>query len=137
MNSPLIRFPSRLLSVLAAGLLLPAPSWAAAPTETQFQYLSGSGKDDAVPWEFFCTGGRNSGVWTKIPVPSCWELQGFGTYDYGVWHRADGNNPHPPPLPDEQGRYRREFTAPASDTSRIRVRATSARVLFSSKNAAP
>ena len=119
MNSPLNRLLLRLLSVLAAGLLLPAPSWAAAPTETQFQYLSGSGKDDAVPWEFFCTGGRNSGVWTKIPVPSCWELQGFGTYDYGVWHRADGNNPHPPPLPDEQGRYRREFTAPAEWSGRV------------------
>ena len=81
--------------------------------------LSGQGKDDAVPWDFFCTGGRNSGVWTKIPVPSCWELQGFGTYDYGVWHRSDAGSPKPPPLPDEQGRYRREFTPPAEWQGRV------------------
>jgi hypothetical protein len=119
MTSLLNRFPLRLLSVLAAGLLLAAPGAAAPATETQIQYLSGTGKDDAVPWEFFCTGGRNSGRWTKIPVPSCWELQGFGTYDYGVWHRNDGGNLHPPPLPDEQGRYRRDFTVPAEWSDRV------------------
>jgi hypothetical protein len=119
MTSLLSRFPPRLLSVLAAGLLFPAPGPAVPASETQILLLSGTGKDDAVPWEFFCTGGRHSGAWTKIPVPSCWELQGFGTYDYGVWHRNDGGNPHPPPLPDEQGRYRREFTAPAEWSGRV------------------
>ena len=119
MTSLLNRLLPRLLSVLAAGLLLPAPGRAAPATETQVQYLSGTGKDDAVPWEFFCTGGRGSGVWTKIPVPSCWELQGFGTYDYGLWHRSDGSNPHPPPPSDEQGRYRREFTAPTEWSDRV------------------
>jgi beta-galactosidase/beta-glucuronidase len=50
---------------------------------TEIQYLSGTGSDHTVDWEFFCTEGRNSGQWTKIPVPSNWELQGFGTYNYG------------------------------------------------------
>jgi hypothetical protein len=81
--------------------------------------LSGQGKDDTVPWDFFCTGGRNSGVWTKIPVPSCWELQGFGTYDYGLWHRDEKGKPPRPPLSDEQGRYRREFTPPAEWQGRV------------------
>lgn len=51
--------------------------------ETEYQYLSGTGYDQTVEWDFFCTDGRNSGEWTKIPVPSCWELRGFGKYDYG------------------------------------------------------
>ena len=25
----------------------------------------------------------NSGVWTNIQVPSCWEQEGFGQYNYG------------------------------------------------------
>ena len=50
---------------------------------TNVVYLSGRGKDDTVDWEFFCTEGKNSGVWTTILVPSNWELQGFGGYDYG------------------------------------------------------
>lgn len=44
---------------------------------TEVQYLSGT------DWEFYCTEGRNAGKQTTIPVPSCWELQGFGKYDYG------------------------------------------------------
>ena len=45
------------------------------------------------------TGGRRAGAWSSIPVPSNWELHGFGTYKYGG----------PPPRPDEQGRYRYRF----------------------------
>jgi len=51
--------------------------------ETQKIYLSGTGNDNTVKWDFFCTEGRNSGKWSTIPVPSNWELQGFGKYDYG------------------------------------------------------
>ena len=51
--------------------------------ETKRIYLSGKGVEDAVEWDFYCSEGRRSGVWTKIPVPSCWELHGFGTYNYG------------------------------------------------------
>ena len=50
---------------------------------TQIVYLSGTDAENTVDWDFFCTDGRNSGEWTKIPVPSNWELQGFGTYNYG------------------------------------------------------
>ncbi|MDQ6890162.1 MAG: hypothetical protein M3Z56_07790, partial [Bacteroidota bacterium] len=50
---------------------------------TIIKYLSGTDKDHTAQWDFFCTGGRNSGRWTKIAVPSNWELQGFGTYNYG------------------------------------------------------
>ncbi len=51
--------------------------------QVQKVYLSGTDKDHTVDWEFYCTGGRKSNYWTTIPVPSCWELQGFGTYAYG------------------------------------------------------
>ena len=76
--------------------------------ETDVVYLTGQGKDDPVPWEFFCTAGRNSGRWTTIGVPSNWELKGFGTYNYG--HDKNKGN--------EQGKYRRTFTAPASWSGR-------------------
>ncbi|MCH5687095.1 hypothetical protein LWM68_24180 [Niabella sp. W65] len=51
--------------------------------QTEVLYLSGKGGDDMVPWDFYCTAGMNAGKWTTIGVPSCWELQGFGKYDYG------------------------------------------------------
>ncbi len=52
--------------------------------ETIIQYLSGTGYDNTIDWEFYCTEGRKSGKWSIIPVPSNWELQGFGTYNYGL-----------------------------------------------------
>lgn len=51
--------------------------------QTEKIYLSGTGNNDTRIWEFFCSDGMNSGKWTTIPVPSCWELQGFGKYNYG------------------------------------------------------
>lgn len=39
---------------------------AQASIDTQRQYLSGHGCDDMVNWDFYCTGGRNAGKWTKI-----------------------------------------------------------------------
>lgn len=86
--------------VLSAALLLLTPRGAAQ--ETERLYLSGRGSDDAVAWDFHCTGGRKSGFWTTIPVPSNWELHGFGSYNYG----------HDPEKAAEQGRYRRRFEAP-------------------------
>ncbi len=50
---------------------------------SQRKYLSGTGSDHTIDWQFFCTDGQKSGEWTTIPVPSCWELQGFGSYNYG------------------------------------------------------
>jgi hypothetical protein len=48
-----------------------------AAADTERQYLSGRGKDDAVPWKFQCTSGANSGVWTNLPVPSHWDSRVF------------------------------------------------------------
>lgn len=80
-----------------------AGSMVALADETCIMYLSGQGKDDPVTWDFYCTGGRNSGVWTTIGVPSNWELQGFGSYNYGNEKKKA----------DEQGKYRRTFRIPA------------------------
>ena len=52
--------------------------------QTIRQYLSGTDAEHTSPWEFYCSDGRNSGVWTNIAVPSCWELQGFGKFRYGL-----------------------------------------------------
>ncbi|MBR0300698.1 MAG: glycoside hydrolase family 2 [Bacteroidales bacterium] len=74
--------------------------------ETEICYLSGRGCDNTVQWDFYCTAGRGSGVWTKIQVPSNWELQGFGQYTYGHM-----------PLHDrlgESGIYRHIFSVPVS-----------------------
>lgn len=93
--------PGPLSVLLVAALALGGASFAVGQ-ETEVIYLSGRGSDDAVPWEFYCTGGRKSGFWTTIPVPSNWELHGFGTYNYG----------HDPEKATEDGRYRRRFEAP-------------------------
>ncbi len=73
--------------------------------DTEVQYLSGHGKDDAVPWKFLCTSGAQSGYWTNLPVPSNWELHGFGTLNY---HR-DLTNAY-----DERGLYEHDFSVPAT-----------------------
>jgi hypothetical protein len=99
-------------AVLGACVVLsPGLSSAAGVSETEIRYLSGTGKDDAVAWDFFCTGGRMSGAWSRIRVPSCWEQEGFGIYNYGVVFHKKGDDPAG--LAKEQGRYRHEFTAPA------------------------
>ncbi|RYG07945.1 MAG: glycoside hydrolase family 2, partial [Chitinophagaceae bacterium] len=51
--------------------------------QTEKKYLSGKGNDNTVNWDFFVTGGMNANKWSTIPVPSNWELQGFGKYNYG------------------------------------------------------
>lgn len=73
--------------------------------QTDKLYLSGTGNDNTVNWEFFCTAGTNSGKWTTIPVPSNWELQGFGKYDYGFVKETNKGK--------EQGLYKYTFTVPA------------------------
>ncbi|HYG22218.1 MAG TPA: glycoside hydrolase family 2 TIM barrel-domain containing protein [Verrucomicrobiae bacterium] len=81
----------------------------ATAQETLRQYLSGKGKDDAVPWRFQCTSGANAGVWTNLPVPSHWDVHGFGTLSY----KKDGTN-----ALDERGLYEREFAVPNELTNR-------------------
>ena len=77
--------------------------------DTERQYLSGYGCDDMVQWDFMCTDGRNSGKWTKIGVPSCWELQGFGTYQYGMRFYGKAR---PEGIANETGKYKYEFQLP-------------------------
>lgn len=72
---------------------------------TAIQYLSGTGSDHTVNWQFRCTGGSNAGKWTTIPVPSCWELQGFGKYDYGFAKDSVRGK--------ESGLYKYTFRVPA------------------------
>src|ERR1039458_8165952 len=71
-----------LTALLCGGWLFRATP--AAAQETIRQYLSGRDAESPVAWEFFCSQGRNSGFWTNIAVPSCWEAQGFGTFRYGL-----------------------------------------------------
>ena len=80
-----------------------------ADVNTHRQYLSGTGCDDTVLWDFKCSDGRNAGQWTKIGVPSCWELQGFGTYQYGMRFYGKAT---PEGIADEKGQYKHEFTLP-------------------------
>ena len=77
--------------------------------DTERQYLSGRGCDDMVQWDFYCTGGNNSGKWTKIGVPSCWETQGFGTFQYGMKFYGKAR---PEGIADEKGMYKYEFALP-------------------------
>jgi hypothetical protein len=76
--------------------------FSASAQKTESLYLSGTDKDHTVQWDFFCSEGMNSGKWSKIGVPSNWELQGFGTYQYG---RSDS-------VANEKGMYKYEFTVP-------------------------
>src|ERR1035438_10440114 len=72
--------------LFATILCLPSLLASIAPAtaqETIRQYLSGTDAEHTAPWDFFCSDGRDSGVWTNIAVPSCWELQGFGKFRYG------------------------------------------------------
>ncbi|HEY4324859.1 MAG TPA: glycoside hydrolase family 2 TIM barrel-domain containing protein [Mucilaginibacter sp.] len=89
---------------LIALLLIPAINVCAQ--QTQIQYLSGTGSDHTVNWQFYCTAGNNSGKWTTIPVPSNWEFQGFGKYNYGLDKDSLKGR--------EKGLYKYKFNVPAS-----------------------
>ena len=104
MKCPCVRSARRaagLLTLLLSALPLGAQ-------QTQLQYLSGKGPKDAREWDFLVTAGRRSCTWTKIAVPSNWEQQGFGSYNYGQEFTKS----------DERGQYRLRFTAPADWKSR-------------------
>ena len=100
-----MRNVTTLLSTLALATTLTAQTL----PQTERQYLSGHGCDDTVEWDFFCTDGRNSGRWTKIGVPSCWELQGFGTDQYGISFYGKA---FPEGIAGEKGMYKYEFEVP-------------------------
>lgn len=69
-------------------------------------YLSGTGKDNTVAWDFWCSDGMQSKKWTKIQVPSCWELQGFGAYNYGRDFKQNIS------YAKEYGIYKHKFSVP-------------------------
>ena len=75
----------------------------ASAQPTEIQMLSGHGKDDGVPWKFLCTSGANSGFWTNLPVPSQWDVKGFGEVHY----QKDPTNAW-----DEKGLYEHDFSVP-------------------------
>ncbi|MBC7915857.1 MAG: glycoside hydrolase family 2 [Pyrinomonadaceae bacterium] len=93
-------------SILAAIQVFAQPG-----TTKQIQYLSGKDNEHTVKWDFWVTGGRNSAVWSKIPVPSHWEQHGFGEYNYGRDYVTYGKNFR---FADEKGIYRHSFNVPAS-----------------------
>src|SRR5689334_9530152 len=96
----------RLFISIALCLSWPFPLFA---LETEVQFLSGHDKDDAVPWEFFCTSGAHSGFWTNLPVPSQWDVKGFGTLNY----HKDFTNAW-----SEQGLYAHTFAVPPNWSGR-------------------
>ncbi|HEX8507543.1 MAG TPA: glycoside hydrolase family 2, partial [Hymenobacter sp.] len=94
--------------VLLLGAMLCLPGARAWAQSTVVQYLSGTDSEHTVEWDFYCTKGQKSGKWDKIAVPSNWEQQGFGTYNY---YRDEKN-------PDEQGLYKHSFQVPAARPGR-------------------
>ncbi|NWK94596.1 hypothetical protein DM806_02700 [Sphingobium lactosutens] len=56
---------------------------AASVPETEKLMLSGHGPEDAVPWDFEIDGGHGESRSGTIPVPSNWQQQGYGHYQYG------------------------------------------------------
>jgi hypothetical protein len=89
-------------ALFVTGIML-AMQIAAQQTETLM--LSGVDAEHTVEWDFLCSAGMNSGVQTRIAVPSCWEQQGFGSYNYGHDDFAKRLN--------ETGLYHHRFTVPS------------------------
>ena len=81
----------------------------AQTNEKEVIYLSGIDNTHTKTWNFFCTDGRKSGYRTTIEVPSCWEQQGFGNYEYGRNNYTFGRKYH---YVSEQGQYDYNFQIP-------------------------
>ena len=88
-------------------LLLLFMSAFVSAADTELLYLSGPGLGNEKEWKFYCTEGNKSKKWSKIKVPSQWELQGFGEYTYGRWYKAGLKNPSM-----EEGFYEYSFNLP-------------------------
>ena len=82
-----------------------ATGLSAQAQKTEKIYLSGTGNDNTVQWDFMVSAGMNAGKWSKIAVPSNWELQGFGKYDYGFTKDSIRGK--------EVGYYKHSFNVPA------------------------
>ncbi|MGC5745658.1 glycoside hydrolase family 2 TIM barrel-domain containing protein [Chryseobacterium sp. NFX27] len=77
----------------------------------EIQFLSGKDAEQTKEWDFWINGGRKSGSWNKISVPSQWEQQGFGSYNYGRDYVTYGRNFK---FNDETGLYKHKFLIPDS-----------------------
>lgn len=122
---------SALLTVLSLCTLL------SNAETTERLYLSGTGSDNTRTWDFYCSDGQNSKKHSKIEVPSCWELQGFGDYTYGRFYKTEGAVPS-----KETGFYTTSFTIPASMSGKLfRIvfegSMTDTRVLIDGKQVGP
>jgi hypothetical protein len=104
-------FPRRMFLFLSTILIF---IFSYNTTATERIFLSGQDAATAVPWEFKMSTGRNSGYWTTIPVPSNWELQGFGYYTYGNDYEGYEANP-------EIGSYKHRFQLDRAEGKRYRL----------------
>jgi hypothetical protein len=102
---------NQLLRKIALFTILLTAATSLSAQSTEKCYLSGTGNDNTINWEFFCSAGRNAGKWTTIPVPSCWELQGFGKYNYGFDKDSLRGK--------EKGMYKYSFRIPATWTGKV------------------
>ena len=102
-----MKFSNRIFTILI--FLISGFTSMGSPSQKEVQYLSGTDNTHTKTWEFFCTSGRNSNIWTKIEVPSQWEQQGFGEYDYGRDYRTYGKKFK---FADEKGLYKYSFSVP-------------------------
>ncbi|MCC9135580.1 glycoside hydrolase family 2 protein [Pontibacter silvestris] len=100
---------NRKLLLIFLLLLSIAEAYAKSPEKREVKYLSGTDNKNTVAWNFYCTGGRKSGYWTTIQVPSHWEQQGFGTYNYGRDYVTYGKSFR---FADEKGMYNHTFQVP-------------------------
>lgn len=82
-----------------------------AQSTKEKQFLSGKDNVNTVEWDFWVSGGRKAGKWSKIAVPSHWEQQGFGSYNYGRDYVTYGKNFQ---FNEEYGVYRHTFTVPSN-----------------------
>lgn len=82
---PAPRFAARSIAWIVAVGAFASLAQAADPAlvpQTEKLMLSGTGPDDAVLWDFRIDGGRKAGESARILVPSNWQQQGFGHYQY-------------------------------------------------------
>lgn len=105
----MIQFLTKLSCLFAGLLLFNLSNTTANTTKKEILFLSGTDSENTVSWDFFCTSGRQSGYWAKIEVPSHWEQQGFGEYDYGRDYRTYGKKFK---FADETGIYKHRFNVP-------------------------
>ena len=89
--------------------LMCSPGMGQETHQKLIHYLSGTDAENTMPWDFWVSGGRKSGSWHKINVPSHWDQQGFGNYNFGRDNVTNGKNFH---FSDEKGFYKLQFTVP-------------------------